>query len=313
MRIMTALPILCVGALIADLMMQLPALPRAHGKYLPKAARLVAAGMAASAATAVIRLGHPVALWASAGEDAIGDFLVGEMVKDGIDISHIRRLPGTTSAISTILVDDRGERIVVPYYGDVILSDPERVPPFETFSALLADVRWPAATVAALTAAKANGIPAILDLDVGSRDILSSLLPLATHVVASLHGASVVVGDLDLSGAVAALFRQTSATVVVTNGELGASWMEPGDTVPNHQPAFPVNAVDTNAAGDVFHGAFAVGLAEKMPMPEIMRFASAAAAIKCTRHGGRTGAPTRAEADAFLASQPFSLSKEVLS
>ena len=63
---------------------------------------------------------------------------------------------------------------------------------------------------------------------------------------------------------------------------------------------FDVDAVDTNAAGDVFHGAFAVGLAESMPFADIIRFASAAAAIKCTRYGGRLGAPYRAEVEAFL-------------
>ncbi|HHY49623.1 MAG TPA: sugar kinase, partial [Alphaproteobacteria bacterium] len=67
-----------------------------------------------------------------------------------------------------------------------------------------------------------------------------------------------------------------------------------------HVPALPVEAVDTLAAGDVFHGAFAVGLLEGWPPARIIRFASAAAAIKCTRFGGRLGAPTRAEVEARL-------------
>jgi sulfofructose kinase len=65
-------------------------------------------------------------------------------------------------------------------------------------------------------------------------------------------------------------------------------------------PAFSVDAVDTLAAGDVFHGAFALALAEGHAMEEIMRFASAAAAIKCTRFGGRAGAPTRDDVAQFL-------------
>jgi sulfofructose kinase len=70
-----------------------------------------------------------------------------------------------------------------------------------------------------------------------------------------------------------------------------------------HMPAFQVDVVDTLAAGDVFHGAFAFGLARGYPMYQIMRFASAAAAIKCSRFGGRRGAPTKSEVAAFLAKQ----------
>jgi sulfofructose kinase len=65
-------------------------------------------------------------------------------------------------------------------------------------------------------------------------------------------------------------------------------------------PAFVVTAVDTLGAGDVWHGAFALALAEGEDEPAAVRAASAAAAIKVTRHGGRAGAPTRAERDALL-------------
>jgi sulfofructose kinase len=92
-----------------------------------------------------------------------------------------------------------------------------------------------------------------------------------------------------------------AAAVVVTDGGNGA-WVRPaGDNRTIHVPALPVNAVDTNAAGDIFHGAYVVAIVEGMEPAEAVRFASAAAAIKCTRYGGRTGAPTRAEVDAMLA------------
>jgi sulfofructose kinase len=62
--------------------------------------------------------------------------------------------------------------------------------------------------------------------------------------------------------------------------------------------------VDTLGAGDVWHGAFALALAEGRPEPAAVRFASAAAALKVQRAGGRAGAPTRGELEAFLATQP---------
>ncbi len=61
-----------------------------------------------------------------------------------------------------------------------------------------------------------------------------------------------------------------------------------------------MDVVDTLGAGDVFHGAFALEVAGGAPPADALRSASAAAALKCTRFGGRLGIPTRAQLDAFL-------------
>jgi sulfofructose kinase len=88
-------------------------------------------------------------------------------------------------------------------------------------------------------------------------------------------------------------------------GHVGAScgadgylWLE--DSALRHVPAPRVNVVDTLAAGDVFHGALALALAEGRPMAEAAAFAVTAASLKCTRFGGRLGCPTRAEVAAAL-------------
>src|SRR5215475_4079874 len=69
-------------------------------------------------------------------------------------------------------------------------------------------------------------------------------------------------------------------------------------------PAFAVKVVDTLGAGDTFHGAFTLMLAEGMNERVAMRFAAAAAALKCTKYGGILGAPSRAEVEAFLSRNP---------
>jgi sulfofructose kinase len=94
--------------------------------------------------------------------------------------------------------------------------------------------------------------------------------------------------------AIAQRCTKTAATVVVTAGERGVFWSG------GHLPAHQIEAIDTLAAGDVFHGTFAFGLAEGWPLEQCLRFANAAAALKCTRFGGRLGAPTRPEVEAFL-------------
>ena len=80
------------------------------------------------------------------------------------------------------------------------------------------------------------------------------------------------------------------------------AWLD-GDEV-TALPTFRVKAVDTLAAGDVFHGAFALALAEGRAIADAMRFAAATAALKCTRFGGGTGAPTGAKSRNFLLSMP---------
>jgi sulfofructose kinase len=296
-------PILCVGALTYDVILHVPELPPGPGKFMACGLTVSASGMAAIAATAVSRLGYPVAFWASAGLDMPGEFLVAEMKREGIATDHIRRIPGVPSGTATILVDARGERIVVPYYHPTLMSLPEVTPQINDvfFSAVMTDVRWPAAAGLALDRARESGIPAVLDLDVGPPEVLADLAPRATHIVASWPGARVLTNAVHAADAVGILAEQISAAIIaVTDGERGTWWLSRSRDGVQHHPAFPVEAVDTNAAGDVFHGAFAVALAEGRTMNETLSFASAAAALKCQRPGGRLAVPTRAEVDDFL-------------
>jgi sulfofructose kinase len=296
-------PILCVGALTCDLMLWTPTLPTTPGKHIASSAVTVAAGMAASAATAVVRLGHPAALWASVGDDANGPFLVAEMAREGIDTRWIRTVAGCPSALAAILLAADGERIVVPHYPPALLAAPAHVPPIdrEGFAAVMVDVRWPAAAAVALDAARAAGLPAILDLDTGPPAVLADLARRASLVAASASGARILTGLEDPAAAAVAIAERTGAVVVVTAGAGGTVVVDPRVAGTRRVPAFPVRPVDTNAAGDVFHGALAVSVAEGTDLSEAVRFASAAAAIKCGRPGGRLGAPGRAEVLAFLA------------
>ena len=170
------------------------------------------------------------------------------------------------------------------------------------FDAVLADVRWPGAAALALKAARAIGRPAILDADTAPLAVLEQLLPLASHIVASEPAVRIICGQaLDLETACTDLASRTDAFVAVTGGAAGTWWFDRAAGSSRHVAAPKIKAVDTLAAGDVFHGAFAVGLAEAMPVEQALRFASAAAALKCLRFGGRLGAPDRAETLAMVA------------
>ena len=293
--------VLCVGAFAMDTIFRLERLPIAPGKYLPLEAVEVAEGMAAAQAATIARLGGRVSLWASCGDDAIGDRMVAQLSAEGVDCTPVRRLAGVRSGFASIFMDGSGERIIVPQYDPALRSAPDGLPDLAGVALVSTDVRWPAAAAMALSAARERGLPGLLDLDVGPRDVLDELLPLASHVVASEPAATLVTGEDEPAAAVAALAARYEGFVAVTAGEAGTYWFDRPEASVRHVPAFAVDAVDTLAAGDAFHAGVALGLLEARPLPEALRFASAVAALKCTRFGGRLGAPQRAEVEALLA------------
>ncbi|MDX8442592.1 sugar kinase [Mesorhizobium australafricanum] len=296
--------LLSVGAFTLDTILRVEMLPAHQGKFIASDGVQIASGMATSAACAAHRLGAQVSLWASAGDDPVGDQLIADIQAEGIDCGLIRRVAGARSALAAILVDAHGERVIVPFYDKKAQADPEALPlaDLSAFDAVLVDVRWPGAAALALSAARSIGRPAILDADTAPVEVLERLLPLASHIVASEPAARIVCGHaLDPESACADLASRTDAFVAVTGGAAGTWWHDRATGRVRHVEAPKVKAVDTLAAGDVFHGAFAVGLAEAMPMEEALRFASAAAALKCLRFGGRLGAPDRAETLAMMA------------
>ena len=296
--------LLSVGAFTLDTILRVETLPTHQGKFIASDGVQIASGMATSAACAAHRLGAEVSLWASAGDDLVGDQLIADIQAEGIDCSLIRRVAGARSALAAILVDAHGERVIVPFYDRQAQADPEALPlaDLSGFDAVLVDVRWPGAAALALSAATSIGRPAILDADTAPIEVLERLLPLASHIVASEPAARIVCGHaLDPGSACADLASRTDAFVAVTGGAAGTWWHDRTTGRVRHVEAPKVKAIDTLAAGDVFHGAFAVGLAEAMPMEEALRFASAAAALKCLRFGGRLGAPDRAETLAMMA------------
>jgi sulfofructose kinase len=296
--------LLSVGALTLDTILRVDSLPTHQGKFIASEGVQIASGMASSAACAARRLGAQVSLWASAGDDPVGDQLVAGIEAEGVDCSFVRRIGGARSALASILVDAHGERIIVPFYDSRAQTDPETLPisDLSTFDAILVDVRWPGAAALALAAARQIGRPAILDADTAPREVLVRLFPLASHIVASEPAALILCGKQpSQQKACETLARRTDAFVAVTGGAAGTWWFDRSAGSVRHVAAPRIKAVDTLAAGDVFHGAFAVGLAEAMPLERTLRFASAAAALKCLRFGGRLGAPDRAETLAMMA------------
>ena len=294
--------VLCVGHAVQDFVFTVQEIPSRPVKHRATRFESVGGGPAATAAVAVARLGGRALLAARVGDDAAADMIVEELRGYGVDCSQVRRCRGCASSVSAVMVDAAGERMIVNHLDPALPDDPGWLPSPRGVGvdAVLADTRWPAGAAAALAAARLAGLPAVLDAD---RPIPpdGALLREATHVAFSADALADYTGIADPARALERVARELSGWCCVTAGGEGVYVIE-GDRA-RRVPAFDVPVVDTLGAGDVWHGAFALALAEGHGEVPAVRFASAAAALKVRRTGGRGGAPTRAELDEFLAAQ----------
>jgi sulfofructose kinase len=137
----------------------------------------------------------------------------------------------------------------------------------------------------------------VIDLDQATK-LDDPLLALGTHVVSSAEALRGITGLADYGAGLKRLAEHVGGFLAVTDGPHGVYWLDHSGL--RHMPAFKVNAIDSLGAGDAFHGAFTLALAEGRDLVDAMRFASATAALKCTKFGGASGAPQRVEVEEFL-------------
>lgn len=287
-------PILIAGVAVADIVMQVAELPRRAEKYRAQAATVTVGGCAANAAIAVARQGGRAMLAARLGDDLIGRLIHDALRDEGVDLSLCDMRPGARSSFSSILVDARGERQIVNFRGQDLVPtlDLSAAP---RPAAVLADNRWPALTRAAIAAARAWGVPAIVDAEAPFE---AEAVQGASHLAFSMQGLRAYAPDLSPERALLRAHDEFAAVAIVTDGERGVWFAQDGRIA--HLPAFAVPVVDTLGAGDVWHGALALRLAEGADLSAAIRHANAVAALKCRAFGGAQACPTRTETEHFL-------------
>jgi sulfofructose kinase len=250
----------------------------------------IGGGMAANAAVAAARLGAATAFWGRGGEDVAGQQMRDALAKEGVDVEHFRLFAGGRSSVSGIIVDRAGERQIANFRGQFpIEADWLPLDGLAGTSAVLADPRWLEGAIAMFGKARSLGIPTVLDGEVADATVFEQLLPLTDHAVLSEPALAGFAGSAS-DDALVSLARFKCRVVAVTRGRDGVSWYEDGHL--KKLAAHSVDAVDTTAAGDVFHGAYTLAIGGGLRVAEAMSFASAAAALKCMRPGGRAGIPT---------------------
>jgi sulfofructose kinase len=296
--------LIVVGHAALDRIYRVEAFPREPSKMRAIEAIEVGGGMAANAAVAAARLGARVELWSRVGDDNAAAIIKAGLKAERVDIRHVESFEEARSSTSAIIVDDQGERLVVGMRDTSMPTGTswlplERIPKAD---AVLADLRWLEATRVAFEHARKAGVVTVLDADLGAREALPEILALADFAVFSAPALREFVKEGDDAARLAEVLPLGPRHVGVTLGRDGYLWLEAGGRT-GSQPGYLVDAVDTTGAGDAFHGAFALFLAEGLSITECARRSAAVAAMKCTRLGSRAGLPTRDELDAFLAAR----------
>jgi len=298
-----AFDVIGLGYSAVDYLGIVPYLPESDTKLLMEDFSRQGGGPTATAVVTAARLGAKTAFTGQIGDDDLADFMLREFDKEGVDTSRVIRRAGTSSQFSFIMVErDSGKRTIIWTRSDIPPLNPDQLDrDFITSCKVLHIDRHEikATAQAAKWVREAGGI---VLMDAGTlMPGVEDLLPNVDALICSQSFAREAAGAVDPIECARKLSEGRKITGV-TAGEKG-SWFVLADGTAFHQPAFKVEVIDTNGAGDVFHGAFSYGLSQGWDARRCAEFSSAVAAMKCTRLGGRAGIPTLEQVENFLASR----------
>ena len=277
--------VLCVGHASYDLVFSVAKHPNSDEKVFADSLIACGGGPAANAAVVISRLGFKAAFAGYLGDDLYGDKHQQELEQHNIDIRRVIRGNNPTP-LSTIIVKPDGKRALINFKGKTAAL-PINAIDFSNVKAkaILFDGHEPNISLTLLKENKQHSIPTVLDA--GSlHEGTEKLMDKVDYLVASEKFACQYAGDV--SNALSRLAAITPA-VVITLGEKGLVWQK--GQCNGRLKAFPVNAIDTTGAGDAFHGAFAAAVGLRFDWLDVLRYASAAGTLCCSKIGAREGLP----------------------
>lgn len=315
--------IVCAGILVADILSSpIESLPNAGALRLTDRITMNIGGCAANAAVDLVRLGRSVRVVGKIGCDLFGDFVVGVLKGEGIDVSGVKRSP-TDQTSATQIVNVRGQdRRFIHTLGanagfsladiDLSVLDDARLLYLGGYLVM------PSFTAEDLTKlfqeAKRRGLITVLDVVVAAdkrttmEEALAGALPYTDAFLPNDDEGRALTGQADpRAQAEAFASLNPNCTIVITRGRQGVLAKRGPEVI--EAGIYQVDSIDGTGAGDAFDAGFFVGLLEGWPLEETVRFAAALGA-SCTRALGTTaGVFTFEEAVAFIKQNPLDIKR----
>ena len=300
-------PIVVVGSLNMDFVVQVDALPERGQTVSGRAFAMLPGGKGANQACAAGRLGGRCQIIGRVGRDVFGETLTASLADAGVDTSRVLVTDGEATGVALIPVEAGGQNLIIVAGGANLRLTPgdvEMALGASREGLLLAQLETPAETVeAAITCGRSRGMRIILD-PAPARPLSPALLRAVdiltpneseALVLLGLRGSVVSIDEAAVLGR--RLLEMGPGAVLFKLGAKGAYLADA--TGGRHFPARHVAALDATAAGDTFNGALAVALGEHRDMADAVAFANEAASISVTRLGAQASIPGRDEVDAL--------------
>ncbi|GET35598.1 ribokinase [Microseira wollei] len=300
--------VIVFGSINMDLVVKTPRLPIPGETLLGHDFFTAPGGKGANQAVAMAKLGIPTYMVGRVGKDAEGNSLLASLQTYGVSTDYVLTDTEAHSGVAIIAVEDSGQNniIVVPGANRrVNTEDVERLSNiFDNAAALLLQLEIPlSAVILAAKAARNAGISVILDPAPAQKDIPDEIYPLVDIITPNEIEAAQLVGfpvnNPETALEAAAVLRQRGVkTAIVKLGALGVCCATEDESF--FVPAFPVEAVDTTAAGDAFNGGLVAALTEGHSLRQAVVWGAAAGAIATTLPGAMPSMPSRDTFNQFL-------------
>ena len=294
--------IVVVGSLNMDLVVRTPRHPEIGETIIGTQFQTFPGGKGANQAVAAARLGGSVKMVGRVGSDGFGESLLRTVASDGVDTRFIRRDPEAATGVALITVDEAGKNTIVVASGANARLTPQDVSEaeelFKEAAVLVLQLESPLPAVTrAIELAHQYGARIVLN-PAPAQKLENKFLRSVDYLIPNQTELFLLTGINSVQESIAYLHNIGVAHLIVTLGEDGSLVAEHGQIT--QLGAFPVQAVDTTAAGDAFVGAFAVALTEGLDTQLASIWGNAAGALAVTRPGAQPSLPSRDEFDLFL-------------
>jgi sulfofructose kinase len=289
-----------MGLNSVDFLTVVPEFPAPNSKMKMLQFSKQGGGQVATAMVALSRWGVKTKYIGKVGADELGQFSLQSIRQEGVDVSSVTIERNATNQFATIIVDgSTGDRTILWNRDDRLMYREGELRKEEVCCGRLLhldghDIR---AAIQCARWAKEEGIPIVADLD-KVEPLTPQLIQEIDFLITSSRFPTLYTGISDQKEAFLELQQQTHGFLCATLGHSGAmAWVDGKIFYPD---GFNVKTVDTTGAGDVFHGGFIYGLLQNWEVEKMLRFANAAAALKCLDLGGRRGIPPLEKTQQFM-------------
>lgn len=299
--------IVVVGSLNMDMVVRTNRAPEAGETLMGQAFALSPGGKGANQAVAAARLGAKVTMIGRVGKDTFGTEMLEVIGREGIDIEHISTSETQATGVASIVLEESGENRIIVVSGANIDLTVEDIQALESVisQAEMVVIQLEmdlAMSEQAVAIAHRHGIPVILN-PAPARKLKDDMLSQVTYLTPNETEAGILSGmtvdSVEAAEEAASILLQKGVqNVIVTLGSKGALIVNAEGT--KTISGFPVQAVDTVAAGDSFNGALAQQLVLGKSLEEAVSFANAVGALAVGKEGAIPSLPHLSEVEQFL-------------